>query len=119
MPPNFFSCRENLDQSCRALELVQFESSSKRRRRSLVPAQWLERSDNPGNANDKRLNPEGVRQFANPFRVGTKYVTRTPGLSLRSNHWAGTSERLRRFQTEPVPSHWTILSLIYSERYTS
>jgi hypothetical protein len=29
----------------------------------------FERSENPGNAMEKRLNPERVRRLANPFRV--------------------------------------------------
>jgi hypothetical protein len=34
--------------------------------------------------------------IANPFRVGQKGFVVNPGLSLRSNHWAEISQRLRR-----------------------
>jgi hypothetical protein len=43
----------------------------------------------------KKTNPERVRQAINPFRVETCSLVGIPGLSLRSNPWAGVSERLR------------------------
>jgi len=33
----------------------------------------------------------------NPFRVDLIFIISIPGFSLRSNHWAEISERLRRF----------------------
>src|SRR5215213_8650631 len=47
------------------------------------------------------LNPEGVRRLANPFRVLIASQFASPGLSLRSNHWAKISERLRRLIAPP------------------
>ena len=45
----------------------------------------------------KALNPERVRHVrVNPFRVNGSLVDCSQGLSLRSNHWAVISERLRR-----------------------
>jgi hypothetical protein len=45
----------------------------------------LVRSDNPGKAKLKiHINPERVRQLANPFRVKI-FLDVIPGLSLRSN----------------------------------
>src|SRR5215213_8964587 len=56
-----------------------------RRRRWLMSAHGLERSDNPGyQFKVHMLNPERVRQPPNPFRV-IKYLLLYPGLSLRSN----------------------------------
>ena len=51
------------------LVLVQFEKI--RRRRSLISAQWLERSDNPGNGNVKTESTLKALGMCcdNPFRV--------------------------------------------------
>src|ERR1051325_5163067 len=57
-----------------------------RRRRSLISAQRLERSDNPGEtATNNRFNPEGVCHERNPFRVETQILYAHPGFSLCSN----------------------------------
>jgi len=42
----------------------------------------------------------------NPFRVQSLFMALYPGLSLRSNRWAGISERLRRYllKFEVVPN---------------
>ena len=55
----------------------------------------LERSDNPGNANNKALNPERVRRAANTFE-GLSIVLCDPRVVAALQHWAEISERLRR-----------------------
>ena len=70
------------------LVVVQFEL--KRRRRSLISAQGLERSDNLGfSASIKAQTLKALDLCgANPYRVESMVVGSVPGLSLRSNHWA-------------------------------
>jgi hypothetical protein len=58
----------------------------------------LERSDNPGETTDNLVRTlKGLfPHMPNPFRVIILFYFRFPGLSLRSNHWAKISQRLRR-----------------------
>ena len=66
-----------------------------RRRRSLISAPGLERSDNPGNANNKVLNPERVRRATNTFQ-GLSILLCDPRVVAALQPRAEISERLRR-----------------------
>jgi hypothetical protein len=55
----------------------------------------LERSDNPGSEHQLLLNPERVRQPANPFRVES-HLESCPRVLAMLEPWARISERLRR-----------------------
>src|SRR5690349_9651892 len=79
--------------------VVQFEI---RRRRSLISAQGWSTSDNPGYRIQDTLNPERVRQLTNPYRVAI-HRRYKPRVLAPLGPWAEIGERLRRFQTEPVP----------------
>jgi hypothetical protein len=60
----------------------------------------LERSDNLGfsiSIKDQTLKALDLCG-ANPYRVQSMVVAVVPGLSLRSNHWAEISQRLRRYR---------------------
>jgi len=72
--------------------------SNLRRRRSLILAQGSSAAKSPGNDPKPPINPERVRRLANPFRVHIRLNISIPGLSLRSNRWAGISERRWRYQ---------------------
>src|SRR5829696_9583485 len=55
----------------------------------------LERSDNPGIRTNSSLNPEGVRQPPNPFRVWLRFKL-CPRVLAMLEPWAEISERLWR-----------------------
>jgi hypothetical protein len=65
-----------------------------------------------GNVIIKISNPERVPQLANPFRVNNGIYYSTQGSRCAVlEPWAGISQRLRRFQPEPVPESFTICTL--------
>ena len=71
------------------------------KRRSLISAQGSSMARTVGHDFKWRSNPEGLGGLANPFRVQPLFDFLIPGFSLRSNHWARISERLRRSWRTP------------------
>ena len=73
-----------------------FSSGLKRRRRWLISAQRLERSDNPGILHRRFLPTLKALYRSNAFSVYSFVVPSVPGLSHALQPWAHIGERFQR-----------------------